>query len=177
MNKGGATAWVLVEAKATLAELRSDCAASVKARPLIERALADTRRSLDIAADCEWTVTLLPVLQSPRDPPLSARARRHGGVLFIYFTGDGFPRNPSIVCPQSAAEWQPALATMHQKVGWPGNGALDATRARALPADAQPRGVAGSPGRPRAGASAGHSVCDRHLADHERQQLGRVAAT
>ncbi len=124
MNKGGATAWVLVEAKANLGELKSDCSASAKARPLIERALADTRRSLGIAANSEWTsphyqfCNRLAILHFLLDHGVTAH------VLFLYFTGDRFPRNPAIVCPQAAEEWQPALATMHQKVGWPGNGAL-----------------------------------------------------
>ena len=112
-------------AKANLGELKSDCAASVKAKPLIERALADTRRSLDIAADCEWTspyygfCNRLAILHFLLDHGVTA------DVLFVYFTGDRFPRNPSIVCPQTADEWQPALATMHAKVGWPGNGGLE----------------------------------------------------
>jgi hypothetical protein len=28
------------------------------------------------------------------------------------------------VCPQTAEEWQPALASVHETVGWPGNGSL-----------------------------------------------------
>jgi hypothetical protein len=124
MNRGGETAWLLVKAKSHLAELKSDCAASGKAKPLIERALAGTRQTLGASPDCDWTspyyqfCNRLAILHFLLDHGVTA------DVLFIYFTGDRFARNPSIVCPQSAEEWQPALAVMHGKVGWPGNGAL-----------------------------------------------------
>ena len=45
-------------------------------------------------------------------------------VLFVYFTGDRVPRSSAIVCPRTAEEWLPALASVHETVGWPGNGAL-----------------------------------------------------
>lgn len=124
MNKAGRSAWVLVVAKANLGDLKSDCAASVKARPVIERALAGTKETLGVAPDCAWTAPYygfcnrLAILNFLLNHGVTA------DVLFLYFTGDRFPRNPAIVCPQSAAEWQPALATMHERVGWPGNGAL-----------------------------------------------------
>jgi hypothetical protein len=126
MNKGGETTLLLVEAKAHLAELKSECAAGAKARPLIERALADTRESLGVSPDCDWTT---PHYQFCNRLAILYFLLRHdvmADVLFIYFTGDRFARNASIVCPQSAAEWEPALATMHHKVGWPGNGSLEA---------------------------------------------------
>ena len=124
MRKAGETAWLLVEAKAHLGELKSDCAASVRARPLIERALGQTKQTLGVAADCRWTS---PYYQFCNRLAILDFLLQHGvtaDVLFLYFTGDRFARDPSIVCPQSAIEWEPALATMHETVGWPGNGAL-----------------------------------------------------
>jgi hypothetical protein len=124
MRKAGETTWLLVEAKSHLAELKSDCAASAKALPVIERALADAKQSLGVAPGCVWTA---PFYQFCNRVAILDFLLRHGvmaDVLFVYFTGDRFARNPSIVCPQSAAEWEPALAKMYEKVGWPGNGSL-----------------------------------------------------
>jgi hypothetical protein len=124
MNKRGATAWLLVVAKSHLGELKSDCAAGSKARPLIERALADTKEALDVAAERDWAspyyrfCNRLAILRFLLEHGITA------DLLFLYFTGDEFARNPAIVCPQSAAEWEPALAAMHESVGWPGNGTL-----------------------------------------------------
>jgi hypothetical protein len=124
MNKADRTAWVLVEAQSHLADLESDCSAGAKAKPLIERALDDAKQALGVAADRPWMspyygfCSRLAILQFLLTHGVTA------DVLFIYFTCDAFPRNPAIVCPQTAAEWQPALARMHETVGWPGNGAL-----------------------------------------------------
>jgi hypothetical protein len=132
MRKNRETTWLLVEAKAHLAELRSECAARAKARPLIESALADTRQSLGVSSDHEWSS---PHYQFCNRLAILHFLLRHGvmaDVLLIYFTGDRFARTASMVCPQSAAEWQPGLAGERIPVG---------SRPRAFPAHAQPGGV------------------------------------
>ena len=124
MNKAGATAWLLVEAKAHLGELRRDCTAGPKAMPMIERALADTKEALGVATDCDWGS---PYYQFCNRIAVLHFLLEHGiaaDLLFVYSTGDHFSRNPAVVCPQSAGEWEPAVAAMHEHVGWPGNGAL-----------------------------------------------------
>ncbi len=124
MNKGGHTSWLLVEAKAHLDELRSDCAARAKARPVIEQALAATKQSLGISPEHDW---LSPHYQFCSRLAILDFLLSHGvtaDVVFVYFTGDRVPRSPAIVCPQTAEEWLPALASVHEHVGWPGNGAL-----------------------------------------------------
>jgi hypothetical protein len=125
MNKGGRTSWILVEAKAQLDELSSECAVRSRARPIIERALATTRESLEISPEHDW---LAPHYQFCNRVAILDFLLSHGvtaEVLFIYFTGDNVPRNASIVCPQTVEEWQPSLAAVHEKVGWPGNGLLE----------------------------------------------------
>jgi hypothetical protein len=131
MDTKGATAWLLVEAKAHLGELKGDCVAGPKAKPMIEHALTSTKEALGIAADCDWAS---PYYQFCNRLAILHFLSEHGiaaHLLFVYFTGDDFARNPAIVCPQSAGEWEPALAAMHECVGWPGNGAL-ATRVHEL---------------------------------------------
>jgi len=125
MNKAGRTSWILVDAKAQLDELSSECAARSRARPIIERALATTRESLEISPEHDW---LAPHYQFCNRVAILDFLLSHGvtvEVLFIYFTGDTVPRNAAIVCPQTAEEWQPALAAVHEQVGWPGNGLLE----------------------------------------------------
>src|SRR6185437_12331282 len=52
---GGAREWLLVEAKANIEELKSSCgAADPVSRDLIERTLADTKRAIGVAPDCDW---------------------------------------------------------------------------------------------------------------------------
>ena len=125
MNKAGRTSWILIDAKAQLDELSSECAARSRARPIIERALATTRESLEISPEHDW---LAPHYQFCNRVAILDFLLSHGvtvEVLFIYFTGDTVPRNAAIVCPQTAEEWQPALAAVHEQVGWPGNGLLE----------------------------------------------------
>jgi hypothetical protein len=105
MNKAGRTSWILVEAKAQLDELSSECAARSRARPIIEHALATTRESLEISPEHDW---LAPHYQFCNRVAILDFLLSHGvtaEVLFIYFTGDNVPRNASIVWRPSTRRW------------------------------------------------------------------------
>lgn len=114
---GDSTEWLLVEAKAHTGELKSSCGAKEgPARSNIESTLEATKDRLDVAEGHDWMngyyqfCNRLAVLNILQEAGVPAR------LLFIYFTGDDFGR-PGTFCPQSEAEWQPALDAQTRHVG------------------------------------------------------------
>lgn len=107
--------WLLVEAKAHLAELRSDCGAtSLASRLEIERAFAETKKALSVPEERDWLhgyyqfcnrVAALYFLNEHNAP-----AR----LLSIYFLGD---RPLDRTFPQDEAGWREALRAQEEHVG------------------------------------------------------------
>jgi len=111
--------WLLVEAKAHLGEIQSSCGAKTSGgRPLIERALAETKAALGVPAERDWLsgyyqyCNRVAVLQFLTRQGVPAR------LLFLYFTGDRFP-DGAADCPADAKGWKPALAAQAAHVGLP----------------------------------------------------------
>ena len=111
-------AWLLVEAKANIEELRSSCKASPHGgRPLIEAFFARTRQRLGVAADRDW---LSGYYQLCNRLAVLDLLNGHGApahLLNIYFVGDRSGAGRS--CPQDADCWEPALRAMEEHVGLP----------------------------------------------------------
>lgn len=117
-NCDSGEAWLLVEAKANIEELRSSCKATPHGgRPLIEACLALTRQRLGVAADRDW---LSGYYQPCNRLAVLDLQNEHGApahLLNIYFVGDR--SGPGRSCPQDAAGWKPALRDMEEHIGLP----------------------------------------------------------
>jgi hypothetical protein len=115
---GPGQAWLLVEAKANVEELRSSCKASpVGGRPLIEACLARTRQRLGVSAGGEW---LSGYYQFCNRLAVLDLLNEHGApahLLNIYFVGDRGDAGRS--CPQDPIAWESALRQMEEHVGLP----------------------------------------------------------
>jgi len=115
---GPVEAWLLVEAKANIEELRSSCKASPHGgRPMIEAFLAQTRKRLGVSTDHDW---LSGYYQLCNRLAVLDLLNKHGGpahLLNIYFVGDR--GGPGRSCPQDVAAWEPALKDMEEHVGLP----------------------------------------------------------
>jgi hypothetical protein len=124
LRYGAAAEWLLVEAKANVEELFSDCGAkdadSVK---LILATLNRTKTALGAPEVSDWMRSYyqycnrLAALHALNDAGSSAR------LLYVYFCGD---TNKGRTCPASEAEWTNALAARARHVGLPdGHGLSD----------------------------------------------------
>ena len=116
---------LLVEAKANQEELRSDCGAtSPTNRPKIERALAETKRALDVPEGQDW---LNAYYQFCNRVAALYFLTEHGvpaRLLYVYFVGDrGDPRR---TCPYDEEGWQEALRAQEEHVGLPTGHKLEA---------------------------------------------------
>jgi hypothetical protein len=111
--------WLLVEAKAHIGELRSDCKATSRESLLkIETAFKDTKSAIGAAVDADWKngyyqyanrLAVLHFLSQHSDRPIR--------MLFIYFIGDMIGWNRK--SPQAVEEWKDELARMRSHLGLP----------------------------------------------------------
>ena len=115
--RDGAQCWLLVEAKAHTAELKSDCSASDgRGRSLIADTLADVQRQLNVSPDRDWLrgyyqyCNRLAVLQFLRNADIPAK------LVLVYFYGD-FAKGRE--CPGSPDGWNDALLKQEEHVGLP----------------------------------------------------------
>lgn len=117
LHRGGTTEWLLVEAKAHIAELTSHCGAKPHGgRPKIEAFLDDAKQALGVPSGHDWLtghyqlanrIAHLHFLQANGVP-----AR----LLLLYFTGD---ERKGWNCPKVEQEWQPALQKAKAQLGLP----------------------------------------------------------
>lgn len=111
--------WLLVEAKAHIDELRSDCpTGNGGGLTTIRETLAEVKSDLDVNEVRDWLhgyyhhcarVAALWFLLSRKTP---------AQMLSIYFTGDQFPM-PAFVCPEDETGWLPALQELRKHVALP----------------------------------------------------------
>ncbi len=119
INYGNREEWVLVEAKAHLGEIESDCGASNPAsKQKIRSALQRTSLSFgnhDNSVE-NWLspyyqyanrLAVLNFLMKECSPVINAR------LLFIYFYGD---QREIALCPQNEQGWLPALQKMNDRL-------------------------------------------------------------
>jgi hypothetical protein len=117
---GEAEEWLLVEAKAHLGEIKSNCGAKESGGlPKIRDAFEALKSGIGAGDDRDWLngyyqyANRLAVLDFLTQRDVPAR------LLSIYFTGD--TRKRGITCPGNQAEWQEALSTQDQWLGLEGD--------------------------------------------------------
>lgn len=116
--------WLLVEAKAHVWELASDCGAKeAGGLSVIRTALTETMRACRSTAASvdQW---LCGYYQRANRLAALHFLIKHGvpaRLLNIYFVGD---RNPNRQCPTTVEEWQSAIAKMEQHLGIGANSPL-----------------------------------------------------
>jgi hypothetical protein len=111
--------WLLVEAKAHLAEIRSSCGAKEPGGlGRITRAFEQTKQALGVSPDRDWLTgnyqycNRIATLQFLISHEVPAR------LLFIYFTSDQC--HPATwICPQDEAGWAAELKAQAEQVGLP----------------------------------------------------------
>jgi len=116
------TEWILVEAKAHTAELRSSgCGAKEPSRSRIAAAFAAVQRDQGVVADADWTgayyqyCNRLATLWFLREHGVAAR------FVHLFFCGDEWPtqKPDRPVPPTDRAGWQGAIEEMERAVGLP----------------------------------------------------------
>ncbi len=117
-SEKGVEEWLLVEAKAHLGELETHYTGSDKSLEMIRRAMESTAKTVThggVPTDA-WLNTyyqyanrmaILNFLCQVNKTVVPAR------LIFIYFYGESNEAMPDRKCPQTKAEWQAHLATVH----------------------------------------------------------------
>ena len=112
---GSETGWLLVEAKANVEELASDCKAKAEGgRGQIEAALAAVKQALGVDPSRDW---LRGFYQYANRVAALHFLGAHGvaaRLLHVYFSGD---RTPNRTCPADAAGWSAPLAQQQAHLG------------------------------------------------------------
>ncbi len=121
---GGSIEWLLVEAKANLQELRSDCGAEkADSLALIGATIAKTKAALGVSDERDWLrgyyqfcnrVAILDTMNNSGTP---------AQMLFVYFYGD--ISDSGRTCPQDKTMWQSAIDSQDTHVGLPIGHRLD----------------------------------------------------
>ena len=116
LKYGNSREWLLIEAKANVAELSSSCQAeNPSSLNLIKKTLDQTKRNLNVAPSCDWLngyyqfCNRLAVLDVMNTTGKAAR------LAFVYFYGD--VGDSKRMCPSSEHSWAPALTAQDQHVG------------------------------------------------------------
>jgi hypothetical protein len=118
IKKNGREEWLLIEAKAHLSEVFSQCKAkSGPGKNKIQSALAEVKRELGVSIEADWMsnyyqfcnrVAALYFLQKHTVP---------SRLLFVYFYGDRTGNGRD--CPASAEGWHETLQNLDRHVGLP----------------------------------------------------------
>ncbi len=119
----GEEAWLIVEAKSHLAELRSTCGAKPEdqggGRDKIIRAFRRTQSKLGVTVRPEaW---LSPYYQFCNRVAFLDFLIEQGvptRLLFLYFLGDRFPSTQAVACPGREADWGASLRQLERHTGW-----------------------------------------------------------
>jgi hypothetical protein len=116
LRYGKTTEWLLVEAKANLQELSSDCQAKdSESLKLIRGTLIRTKAALGVDEACDWMTgyyqvcNRLAALHTLNSNGAPAR------MLFLYFCGDESAGGR--ICPASSSEWDAELEKVARHVG------------------------------------------------------------
>ncbi|MEC8276845.1 MAG: hypothetical protein VX026_03955 [Myxococcota bacterium] len=113
----GQSGWLLVEAKAHIGELTSNCgAASKQSLSQIKRSLDITKQAMGVPPKAEWLkkhyqyANRLAALHFLKSHQVDAH------LVFVYFCGD---ENPRQNCPIAPSGWNNALNKLHQHLQLP----------------------------------------------------------
>lgn len=107
--------WLLVEAKAHLAELETSCGASENGgRPKIERALNQTAKEIGIQKCSDWLEGYYQYANRIAALNFMIQNGELGRLLYVYFCGDRFPEKE---CPENEVGWSVALAQQDEHLG------------------------------------------------------------
>jgi hypothetical protein len=116
LRYGVAQEWLLVEAKANVQELLSECGAkdahSIK---LIRGTLDQTKAALDVPATVDWMQPYYQFCNRLAVLHVMNKARSPARLLYVYFCGD--VGNSGRTCPPSQAEWTEPLRSQERQVG------------------------------------------------------------
>ncbi len=120
----GRAEWLLVEAKAHLGELRSDCLARAdNGLTTIREALSEVKNDLGVHEVRDWLNGYYQYCNRIAALWFLRRHKMKARLLFVHFTGDEFPMH-AFECPEDEAGWSPALHERRQHVGLPADHAL-----------------------------------------------------
>jgi len=115
----GETEWLLVEAKAHLGELRSDCLASAgNGLGPINEALEEIKTDLGVRPILDWKHGYYQYCNRIAALWFLQRYKIKARLLFVYFTGDEFPMH-AFDCPEDREGWQEGLEERRKHVGLP----------------------------------------------------------
>ena len=106
---------LLVEAKANVEELRSDCGAtSPSSIRKIELAFEATQESVGAALGADWMHDYYQAANRMATLYFVQREQVPSRLLFVYFLGD---RVPGRECPQTEDVWEPAIDAQWEHLG------------------------------------------------------------
>jgi hypothetical protein len=128
----GEQTWLLVEAKAHLAEVDGNGTSAKESggRPLIREAFCETLRALGHSRDestCLSEIWLKGYYQHANRLAALQFLHREGipaRLVYVYFCGDRHPAPKQ--CPLNPEDWQPLLQRVHEELGLTGKSALEA---------------------------------------------------
>ena len=118
-TKEGKTEWILVEAKANLEELRSECKAGSKGSIKKNRAAFDaTKAALGVPAEADWMNPYYQYCNRVAALHFLISHNVASRLLFIYFCGDkGDLRR---TCPPDRKGWEESIKELNRHIGIPG---------------------------------------------------------
>ncbi len=115
LQKGASKDFLLVEAKAHLGEIKSQCGAKeIGGKPMIVKALDEAKLAFGVSQEKDW---LQPYYQYCNRLTTLYYLIKHGigaQLLFIYFLGD---KQPSAICPEREEVWNIELGKMYAQIG------------------------------------------------------------
>lgn len=105
---------LLVEAKAHVAEMHSDCGAGPMSIQKIKSAFERVKQYLVAKPDADWTKVYYQAANRIATLYFLEREGIRTRLLFVYFCGDRFPGKE---CPVSKQEWKPAIEEQWRHLG------------------------------------------------------------
>lgn len=114
---------ILVEAKAHLGEIASNCnAVEHGGRPQIQKAFTEVKMDLGIPEERDWCVGYYQYANRLAALHFLLRHSVQAHLLFIYFVGDATDSRRN--CPKDQAGWEDALRLQEEMLGLPAEHAL-----------------------------------------------------
>lgn len=116
----GREEWLLVEAKAHIGEIKSNCGAKAEGgRDTIVAAFKETKTSLGVDSGRDWLNCYYQFCNRIAVADFLLRHKIPAQLLFVYFVGDTAKGRE---CPEDEGGWLHALTAQDEYVGLPGTG-------------------------------------------------------